>query len=178
MRLIALSLLALAGSAAATPILRSSTALGLAEGRCRPHEQGPAILIHARGLKDRNGLLRAELYPPDDADFLADDNVLLGAGKTFRRAEEPLAAGADPTLCIRAPAPGVYTLAVIHDRDGNRKFSLLHDGIGFPGNPRLGISKPAAASARIAVPAGLVDTDVILNYRRGFLSFGPLDRHP
>ena len=63
-----LALLALIGAA---PIA-SNPSLGTAEGRCRPNEQGPAILISPLGLKDRTGTLRAELFPPDQADFLAD----------------------------------------------------------------------------------------------------------
>lgn len=178
MRLILPPLLLLALTAASTPALRSTPSLGMASGRCRAHEAGPAIMIRAIGLKDRTGVLRAELYPPNDKDFLADDNMLIAAGKTFERVEADIPPSGTPTLCIRAPAPGDYSLALIHDRDGDRKFSLLHDGIGFAGNHPLGFGKPTARSATITVPAGVIETDIIMNYRHGLLSFAPLGSRP
>jgi hypothetical protein len=57
--------------------------LGKAAGRCRSNEAGPAALVAVMGLKDRAGLLRAELYPANDADFLNDDKILVREGKTF-----------------------------------------------------------------------------------------------
>ena len=174
MRLRSAALLALVPAIAPAAELRSTPSLGMAEGRCRPHEPGPAVIITAVGLRDRAGLLRAELYPPDDDGFLADDNVLLSSGRTFRRAEERMPAGGSVRLCIRVPAPGDYTLALVHDRDGDRKFSLFHDGIGFPGNPRLGLGKPRAASARLHVSDGITETDIVLNYRQGLFAFGPI----
>lgn len=155
--------------------LRSTPDLGTAEARCRPGEPGPAIMITVDGLKDHTGTLRAELYPPDQADFLADDNVLVAAGKTFRRVTIPVPSANPVRLCIRVPAPGTYTLALTHDRDGKPKFNFWTDGIGFPGNPRLGHAAPPAADARIAVGPGLTATRIVLNYRHGLLSFGPLD---
>ncbi|USI72061.1 DUF2141 domain-containing protein [Sphingomonas morindae] len=150
--------------------------LGVAEGRCRADEPGPALLITVEGLKDRRGALRAELYPARDGDFLADDSVLLRQGKSFRRAVEPVPASGTVRICLRAPAPGTYALAVIHDRQDGGAFSLLHDGIGFAGNPRLGMAKPKAAEAAITVGEGLTPTAVVMNYRRGLFSFGPIGR--
>ncbi|NIJ34201.1 DUF2141 domain-containing protein [Sphingomonas oligoaromativorans] len=165
-----LALLALIGAA---PIA-SNPSLGTAEGRCRPNEQGPAILISPLGLKDRTGTLRAELFPPDQADFLADDNVLVAAHKTFRRVTIPLPPKGPVSLCIRVPSPGVYTLALTHDRAGKPKFDFWRDGVGFPGNPAIGHAAPPAAEARILAGPGLTRTAIILNYRRGILGFGPL----
>lgn len=158
--------------AAALP--RSTPSLGMAEGHCRPNEPGPAFLVTLSGLKDRAGLARVELYPDNDKDFLADDNVLVGQGKAFRRAEIKVPATGAVEICIRAPAPGTYALSVLHDRDGNRKFGLSTDGIGFPGNPRLGWSKPKAAEAVARVGDGVTRLAVRMNYRQGLLSFGPM----
>lgn len=154
--------------------LRSSPDLGRAEGLCRPNEAGPAIIITAVGLKDRAGLLRAELYPPGDGDFLEDDNILINAGKTFRRAEIKLPPSGPVQLCIRTPGPGEYTLSLLHDRDANLKFGLSTDGVGFPNNPKLGLSKPKADVVRFRTGPGLTPISIRLNYRRGLLSFGPL----
>ena len=102
----------------------SSPSLGIAEGRCRPGESGPSLIVNLVGLKDRAGNLKAELYPANDSDFLADDNILLNAGKTFRRVVIDVPPTGAVQLCIRAPAAGTYGLTVLHDRDKDRKFNL------------------------------------------------------
>ncbi len=159
---------------AAQATLASNPNLGVAEGRCREEEQGPAFLVSVIGLKDRKGTLKLELYPSNDGDFLQDDNVLLNANKVFRRVVIPVPATGTPKLCIRAPSPGPYSLALLHDRDSNRKFNLTADGIGFPGNPRLTWSKPKAAATRASVGAGVTPISIQLQYRTGLLSFGPI----
>lgn len=156
--------------------VESSPNLGKAEGQCRPDEPGPAVIITVVGLKDRQGNLRAELYPDNDKDFLQDDNILVNAGKTFRRVEMPVPATGAVTLCIRTPGPGSYTISLLHDRDRNRKFGLSTDGVGFPNNPKLGLSKPKASAARVATTAGITEISIRLNYRRGLFSFDPLQR--
>ena len=159
---------------AAAPVPTTGPELGTAEGRCRPDEPGPAILVTVEGLKDRAGILRLELYPPDQKDFLAGDSDLIAAGKTFRRVVEAPAASGLVHLCIRAPAAGTYTLALIHDRDGKRSFSIWHDGVGFAGNPAIPHGKPPAEKARITIGNGLTQTVIIMNYMRGFFTFGPV----
>lgn len=181
MKTIALALtiigaIAPAAVAAGPHHVKSSPDLGKAEGLCRPNEPGPALIVVANGLKDRNGFLRAELYPAEDRDFLEDDNVLIMAGKTFRRVEVSIPPSGPAQVCIRIPGPGNYTLSLLHDRDGNHKFGLSSDGIGFPGNPRLGMSKPKARQALLTAGPGLTMVPVTLNYRHGLFSFSPLDR--
>ncbi|MBU6167223.1 MAG: DUF2141 domain-containing protein [Alphaproteobacteria bacterium] len=161
---------------AAAAQVESSPTLGKAEGQCRSAETGPAVMVTVTGLKDRKGNLRAELYPDNDKDFLEDDNKLINAGKTFRRVEMPVPLAGAVILCIRTPGPGHYTLSLLHDRDMNRKFGLSSDGVGFPNNPRLGLSKPRASAVRFATGPGLTDISIRLNYRRGLFSFGPLER--
>jgi uncharacterized protein (DUF2141 family) len=153
----------------------SSPSLGLAEGRCRAGEPGPAFMISVAGLKDRGGTMKAELYPANDTDFLADDNVLINARKTFRRVVIDVPASGPVQLCIRAPAPGAYGLSLLHDRDGNRKFGLSIDGVGFGSNPdSLGPFKPKIAVGRVVAGAGITPITVRMLYRRGLISFGPI----
>lgn len=154
--------------------LASSPELGKAEGRCRPGETGPALHLVAKGLKDRTGTLKAEVYPSVDGDFLQDDNILLNAGKTFRRMETQIPQSGDPMICIRIPSAGAYSVLVMHDRNANHKFNISQDGIGFTGNPKLGWSKPKAAATRINAGSGLTRVEVVMNYRNGLVSIGPL----
>ena len=146
---------------------------GVAEGACRAGEPGPALLIDVIGLKDRHGLLRLEVYPPNDADFLGDDAGLLRAGKVFRRVEGPVPQGGAVQLCVRVPGPGAYAVVLVHDREGNHKFSWWQDGVGFPNNPRLGWSKPGVAKIRAMAGSGLTHIAIVMNYRHG-LGMAPL----
>lgn len=159
--------------AAAAPSIPSTPDLGKAEGKCRANETGPSFLVAVNGLKDRSGNLKVEVYPANDRDFLADDNVLVAAGKTFRRVEIDVPAGATPVVCVRVPGPGRYGVSVLHDRDSNRRFGWRIDGIGFSGNPKLGLSKPKAARASIAAGNGPTRIEVVMNYQRG-LGMRPL----
>jgi uncharacterized protein (DUF2141 family) len=154
----------------------SSPELGKAEGRCRVNEPGPALLVDVTGLKDRKGLIKLEVYPANDDDFLADDDDLVNAGKTFRRVEQPLNPVGPVTLCVRVPGPGSYSIVVLHDRDANHKFGWWGDGVGFAGNPKLGWHKPSAEATRITAGSGITRTTIVMNYRHG-LGEAPL-HHP
>lgn len=159
---------------AAGPMVRSSPDLGKAEGRCRPGEPGPALLVEAVGLKDRTGQLKVEIYPANDQDFLADDNILVSAGKVFRRVEVPTPKSGAAIACIRVPGPGTYSLLMLHDRDMDHKFNYKVDGIGFASNPKLGWSKPKARVTRVVVNSGGVSKiSVVMNYKNG-LGVGPI----
>jgi uncharacterized protein (DUF2141 family) len=152
-----------------------SPRLGTLEGHCRPNESGPAFILTIVGLKDRTGLMKVELYPANDDDFLNDDSILINEGKTFRRVEIPVPPVGNVQMCIRAPKAGAYGLSLLHDRDSNRKLGLSVDGVGFPGNPTsLGPSKPRIAIGRAVVGNGPTPLTIRLLYRRGLLSFGPL----
>jgi len=154
----------------------SSPDLGTAGAVCRPGEVGPALMIEVAGLKDHQGILKVEVYPGYEGDFLADDNKLLMAGKTFRRIETPVPAEHTPHVCIRLPGPGRIAVSVLHDRDSNHRFNWQHDGAGFSNNPRLGFSEPSAKSVAFNAGPGITPVRVVMNYRNGLLSFGPLGR--
>jgi uncharacterized protein (DUF2141 family) len=164
----------LASSPASAQPLRSTPDLGKAEAQCRPGETGPAFMVEVAGLKDRQGKLKLEVYPANDTDFLADDNILINAGKTFRRVELPVPGDPAPKLCVRVPGPGTYAVTVLHDRNADRKFNFMLDGIGFSANPKLGLSKPKSRAVAVSAGSGLTPVRVVMNYRTGLFSFGPL----
>lgn len=164
----------LAGLLAAQTSLQSTPDLGKAAARCSTPETGPSFLVTVDGLKDRRGLLKLEVYPDNDQDFLADDNKLIAAGKVFRRVEVPTPASGPIQVCIRVPHAGRYSVSLLHDRDSNHKFGLSTDGIGFAGNPKLGWSKPAAAKAAANARSGPTPITIVMNYRHGLFSFRPI----
>lgn len=151
----------------------STPDLGKAEGQCRAGERGPAFEVEVEGLKDRAGKLKLEVYPANEKDFLADDNVLIMAGKTFRRVEVPVPASGTPKLCVRLPGPGTYAVSLLHDRDNDRKFNWRIDGIGFSRNPKLGWGKPNVRNVATAAGSGLTPLRIVMNYRSG-LGVAPL----
>lgn len=157
----------MAGPVLAAAGIQSTPDLGTAEGRCRSNELGSSFLVNVEGLKDRTGKLKLEVYPAKDPDFLEDDNILISAGKTFRRVEQPVPASGPVQLCVRVPSAGSYAVSLLHDRDGNRKFGWRIDGIGFAGNPKLGWSKPAASAASAVARSGPTQIEIVMNYRRG-----------
>ncbi|RSU65271.1 hypothetical protein BRX36_10815 [Sphingomonas sp. S-NIH.Pt1_0416] len=142
--------------------------LGKAEGLCRPHEATAAFLVEVAGLRDRTGLLKLEVYPATDADFLADDTELVGKGLVFRRVEVATPSSGPVRLCVRLPGPGRYAVSLLHDRNGDHRFNLSSDGIGFASNPKLGWTKPKAASASTIANSGLTPIRIVMNYRHGF----------
>jgi uncharacterized protein (DUF2141 family) len=151
-------------------------ASGVAQGgNCAASATSPTLMIVVTGLKDRKGHLRAELYPDNDTDFLADNDLLVKQGKAFRRVDLELSSAAGTTLCMNTPPAGRYALSVLHDRNVNLKFDFMSDGVGFAGNPPIGHSKPKAALARILIQPGLQKITIVLNYLRGF-GFSPLPR--
>lgn len=146
---------------------------GRAGADCRASEPGPAVRVDVIGLKDRTGKLILELYPENDKDFLQADKILIAAGKPFRRVPVVTPSRGAISVCIRAPGPGRYAIALLHDRDSNGKFGLSSDGIGFANNPKLGLGKPKAKSAAVALNSGTRSIEIVMNYRRG-VGVGPL----
>ncbi|MCB2013449.1 MAG: DUF2141 domain-containing protein [Sphingobium sp.] len=169
-----LPLAALLVPASAHAGLRSTPDLGTSNARCRSGETGPALRVTVTGLKDRQGVLKLEVYPANDRDFLEDDNKLIEAGKVFRRIIRNVPSSGEAQLCVRVPEPGLYAVSILHDRNDNRKFDLSKDGVGFTQNPKLGLSKPRADSVAVSIGRGIDAETVIMNYRRGLFSFGPI----
>ncbi|WP_019515263.1 DUF2141 domain-containing protein [Sphingomonas sp. Mn802worker] len=164
-----LSILAAIATLAAVPA--GAQVLGQDAAACSGG-QGPAILATITGVKDARGTIKLELYPANEADFLEDDKKLLAAGKVFRRITVPAPAGNVARMCIRVPRPGRYALFFGHDRDGKRKFDFWSDGAGFPGNRKIGRSRPKLSDALIQVGPGVTQTVIRAQYLRGLGGFG------
>jgi uncharacterized protein (DUF2141 family) len=157
------------GAAMAQPV----AAIGPDATYCVAGAKVPAAMFEVNGLKDRTGEMRIELYPDNDNEFLGDRHKLVAEGKTFIRLITTLPAEGPVNICLKLPGEGRFAIAVIHQRGETRSFSFSKDGIGFPNNPRLYLSKPDVDSVAMTFGAGVTRVPVTLNYKSG-LSMRPL----
>ncbi|AEI37950.1 MAG: DUF2141 domain-containing protein [Zymomonas mobilis subsp. pomaceae] len=141
---------------------------------CRLNEKGPALVVQAVGLKDRKGLLRIDLYPPTEDDFMADEEDLAAAHKIFRRQEKIIPQEGLVKICVRVPKAGTYAISLTHDRDANHRVTVSEDGVGVPTNPPHLLHEPRLNESLVNVGPGVTIIPVRFSYRRGLLSFAPL----
>ena len=147
---------------------QSAAILGPHAEDCAAGASGTSVLVTVTGFKDRAGNLRVELYPANDADFLAPGSRLRAEGKLFDRIDLPMPLSGDAAVCVALPATGEYAISVLHDRNANGKLNPFSDGYGFPNNPRLGLSKPKVALATFKANEGGNSLRIVLNYWTGF----------
>lgn len=83
------------------------------------------IRIVIEGVKKNEGLMTADLYPNDQEHFLKGD----GRVKLVRYAAKAPAT----KFCVTAPGPGMFAMAVYHDRNANTDFDKT--GMGLPDEP-------------------------------------------
>lgn len=149
--------LALAPAAVAAPAPSSPGALGPDAAACGARSRGAAILVSVEGLRARTGSIRLSLYANDEAAFLA-------RGRSLRRVDVPVSGAGPISVCIAAPGPGRYAVAVRHDENGNGRTDLA-DGGGFSRNPPLSLlSRPRLDEVAIDVARGVKRIDVRIVY--------------
>ena len=126
----------------------------------------PALLVRVTGLKNGSGKVRVQAYGPGGSNHLEK-------GKWAGRVDVPLNGRRSVAICLPLPAAGVYSAAVRHDANANRK-SDWNDGAAFSRNPKLGLTtKPSFGQTAVRVGNGPTKINVVLNYRHG-LSVGPI----
>ena len=131
----------LAGLAISTCAAAQPATVGDDPRFCQPGARASSALVDVVGIKDTTGTLRVEIYPAAKDDFLKDFDELKAEGKAAYRVQTPVT-GPDMRVCIRAPGPGRWSVAVIHSRGGKRKFDWHTDGAGFANNPSFIFGKP------------------------------------
>ena len=130
----AASMLTLAGGLGALAVAAPAQAQYNQEIRHDPAKcrgNGPAISITVSGVKASRGKLRVQLYRATDQDWLE-------TGRWLNRMEVPARAGT-MTVCMPAPGPGTYGIAIRHDVNGNGETDLTQDGGGASNNPSFNI---------------------------------------
>ena len=130
LRFAAFALTFAAGVAAAAPAqAQYNQHLRHDAAKCRG--DGPAIRISVTGVKSSQGTLRVQLYRATRADWLE-------TGRWLNRIELPARAGT-MSVCMPAPGPGTYGIAIRHDVNGNDETDLTQDGGGMSNNPSINI---------------------------------------
>ena len=126
----------------------------------------PAVLVHVHGLKNGAGKVRVQAYGPGPADYLKK-------GEWAGRVDVPLAGRRSLDICLPLPAAGLYSVAVRHDANANKR-SDWNDGGGFSRNPRLTLTgRPSFAATAVRVGNAPTRISVVVNYRQG-LKVAPL----
>ena len=141
-----------------TLALLSATIFGIASA-CTQGTAAPAALVKVYGFKDRVGNLRVIIYRAKEDEFLE-------SGKYVQRIDIPVPPSGDMTVCAPIPEQGDHIVVALHDRNADGKFGAFQDGVGFGGNPRLGLSKPKIEDVKLPIN-GVVPMTIELNYMRG-----------
>ena len=120
------------------------------------------IVVRISNLRNGAGNVVAELYPNDPANFLK--------GRVrIERAFQPAAAQGTVDVCLTAPEPGTYAVAVYHDENANVKFDknwigLPVEGYGISNNPTIFLAPPAFDEAKFEALKGATIVPVEVRY--------------
>ena len=128
-----------------------------------PCGQSPdEIVVRVSNLRSDAGNVVAELYPDDPANFLK------GRAR-IERAFQPAVAQGTVDVCLTAPEPGTYAVAVYHDENANVKFDknwigLPIEGYGISNNPTIFLGPPAFDEAKFEALEGPTIVPVEVRY--------------
>ena len=125
--------------------------------RCRG--DGPAVRVTVSGVKASRGTVRLQLYRATKADWLE-------TGRWLNRIEVPARAGA-MSVCMPAPGPGTYGIAVRHDVNNNDETDLTQDGGGASNNPSFNIfnlGKPSYSKVAFSLGQEVKAMTIRLHY--------------
>jgi uncharacterized protein (DUF2141 family) len=139
-------------------VLAAAAVFGIAPA-CATGSDVPAALTTVHGFKDRKGNLRIAIYRAREDEFLV-------SGRYVQRIDTPMTASGEMTVCAPVLEAGDYIVVALHDRDANGKLGPFSDGVGFGGNPRLGLSKPKVERVQIRLD-GVTPLTIQMNYLQG-----------
>jgi uncharacterized protein (DUF2141 family) len=119
------------------------------------------MLVRVHGVRNAQGSLLAVLYGDRPEEFLKK------GGRVMR--ERTPARPGTVSLCLSAPQPGTYAVAVYHDENDNHKFDrgwtgLPTEGFGVSNNPKPLLRAPTLSESAIQVKAGHQVVNIDLRY--------------
>jgi uncharacterized protein (DUF2141 family) len=127
-----------------------------------------SVLARVNGVRSSQGFIVAALYGDQPDDFLKK-------GKRLAR-ERVAARTGQVDVCVLAPGPGIYALAVFHDENGDMKLDrswlgLPSEGYGLSNNPPPAWRWPRHSDSAFRVAGERVILDVDLRYGTDGASF-------
>ncbi len=127
---------------------------------CQGDPSSARLHIVVEGVRSDDGVMTATLYGDDPSRFLRGSGEL----KVWR------APAQSPTMemCVYAPGPGTYALAVYHDakrayRFVQGAFGLPTQDYGFSRNPHMFLGPPSLKDSKFTAAEG--DTTVTIKLR-------------
>ena len=132
---------------------------GDAMAACQPLDG--QIEVRVDDVRSASGSVVAVLYGDNPDDFLKKGKRL---DKVFEPAHEGVV-----SVCLTAPSPGTYAVAVYHDENGNEKFDknwigLPDEGYGISNNPTIFLSAPDFDEAKFETLDGPTVIDIKVSY--------------
>lgn len=118
-----------------------------------------AVRVNISGVESGSGTIRVQLYRGIKSDWLE-------SGRWLNRIEVPARAGS-MSVCMPAPGPGVYGIAVRHDTNGNGKTDLTKDGGAMSNNPSINIwnlGKPSFQKTAFRIGTSVKAISVTMKY--------------
>jgi uncharacterized protein (DUF2141 family) len=125
-----------------------------------PCEERPySIIVTVTNVKESRGTITLDLHDDDPEKWLKK-------GFQVARIRVPATKG-DTKMCVPILKPGVYAIALYHDRDGNRQFNKNFLGIptepfGISNNPSIGFNAPPLDDAAFEVKGPLTPITIKL----------------
>lgn len=120
-----------------------------------------STLVQIGGVRSDKGVLVVVLYGDNPDEFLKK-------GGRVARERVPARIGS-VAVCLEAPRPGTYAIAVYHDENDNGKFDrswsgLPSEGFGVSNNPKPLLRAPTLGESAILVGSGHKGVNIDLRY--------------
>ena len=120
-------------------------------------ETGLSIRITVKNVKSSRGIITADLHGDNPADFLKE---IVGRGRA-------VAVKGDTHICIPVKKPGIYAIALYHDRNSNLQLDknflgIPSEPIGISNNPKFGFSAPTFKESAFKVTDQGADLVIVL----------------
>lgn len=121
----------------------------------------PSLRIQVINVKKTEGIIVADLHDDVKENFLVWDRVVLRVRATAQKGET--------FFCMPIPKAGDYSVAIYHDKNGNKEFDknflgLPKERFGMSQNPKFGTKAPKYEEATFSVPD--TGADILIKLRR------------
>lgn len=123
------------------------------------HERPYSVLLTVQNVKDAKGLITADMHDDNPARWLK-------GGQHLVRVRVPAVKG-ETKMCIPVAKPGIYAIAIYHDKNGNRLFDKNFLGLpaepyGISNNPPINFGPPSLEESAFKVEGPLVPITIRL----------------